>query len=125
MISTKTLAKLGITTFIALLAGCASTSEQESRFSHTDGWRKGTVTEIGSGQSFIEKLPKECKDDKSFSQDNQKFVTVHYRYSSQAHWHTSPIANDSSLKVGDPVYINAETCSAPIVARHVPFQNTH
>lgn len=122
MFNTKKAAVLGIAVSIALFAGCASMSDQESRYSHKEGWRKGTVIDIGSGLSFAERLPRECKTNSVISAAWQRFATVHYRYTSRDYWHTTPIPDNSPLKVGEPVFVNTSSCTDAIVARHLPFE---
>lgn len=118
----KTIMSLGITVSLTLLAGCTTISHHIGEHPSSEGWRKGTLTDVGIGPAFIENLPAECKKDKALLQSTSKFATVHYRYLDRPHWHATPVPSDFSLKPGDLVYINTRTCPAKIEKRHLPYE---
>lgn len=118
----KMTSKLGIAAAIALLAGCTTISHHIGQHPSLEGWRKGTLIEVGSGPAFIDKLPAECKKDKALLQGSDKFAIVRYEYLSRPHWHATPVASDFSLVPGDLVYINTSTCRAKIEKRHLPYE---
>ena len=99
---------------LALLSGCANTSEGP-RFSWYDGWRKGTVTAVGEGSVFTDKLAEECK--KFQSTLPSRYATITYRPTKNSVWLTVPISADASLKLGDSVYVNVLDCNKRVERR--------
>lgn len=98
----------------ALLSGCASSSNA-GRFSWQDGWREGTVTAVGEGAFFEEKLAKECNNSQSLK--STRYATITYKPTTGRVWLTLPISADFSIKPNDPVYVNVLDCSKRVERR--------
>lgn len=99
-----------------LLSGCASSSTG-GRFLWQDGWRKGTVTAVGDGAVFAEKLAKDCKNTQSSQSQSTRYATIVYRPTNLRVWLTVPISADASIKPDDSVYVNVLDCSKRVERR--------
>jgi hypothetical protein len=98
----------GVLIASVLLSGCAS-KLYEGRLSWQDGWRDGTVIDVGAGAVLAKKLAKICKDVPINS--STRYATITHKDFSRRIWITIPIPIDSSLKVNDTVFVNLSDCS--------------
>lgn len=90
----------------AVTAGCASFAREDNQ-AYSDGWRPGTVTSIGSGPEYLDKLAAPCADKK----DATRFAMVRYTGNSHLRWRAYPVQADSDLAVGSRVRINIASCT--------------
>lgn len=111
--------QLGIAAFVTagLMAGCASTGYDASH-PWEDGWRKGTIVELGEGAAFSTKVTEKCRQTVPPTSSKARYATIKYRRDRRKAWRTMPVSDDFALKVGDPVFINAGDCNAPVDLRH-------
>ncbi|MBX3673226.1 MAG: hypothetical protein IT368_02190 [Candidatus Hydrogenedentes bacterium] len=100
-----------------LLTGCASTGYDASH-PWEDGWRKGTIVEMGEGVAYADKVSEKCRQDVASTSSKTRYATIKYRRDRRNAWRTMPVSEDFALKVGDPVFINAGDCKAPVNLRH-------
>ncbi len=114
---------LGIAAVVTagLLTGCASTG-YDSSHSWEDGWRKGAIVEIGEGVAYAGKVSEKCRQNVSSTPSKARYATIKYRRDRRNAWRTMPVSEDFGLKVGDPVFINASDCRAPIDLRRLDGQ---
>ena len=98
----------------SLLCGCADVVF-ENQFSWYAGWREGTVDQVGEGQEFVRKLTEECKSIIAASPASYRFATIRYSVVNRPRRWTALVSKDSSLQVGDRVYVNVRDCTAQVV----------
>ena len=114
---------VGVAAVVAagILGGCAGAGYDPSH-SWDEGWRKGTVVEMGEGAALAEKVAAKCKQPSSATSSTTRYATIKYRRDRRNAWRTVPVSEDFALKVGDPVFINASDCNAPIELRRLDGQ---
>lgn len=100
-----------------LMTGCASLGYDASH-PWEEGWRKGTIVEMGEGTSLADKVAEKCRQTVIATSSKARYATIKYRRDRRYAWRTMPVSDDFALKVGDPVFINAGDCKAPIEPRH-------
>lgn len=104
--------KLVVLTSCAFLLGCAGIV-YDGGYAYRDGWRPGTIKAIGGGIEYREKLAEGCS-----SQNNHgTYATVRYTGGSHLRSRTIPVEPNSSLQVGDRVYINIKDCNLSLVTK--------
>lgn len=110
---------LGIVAVVTagLMTGCAGPG-YDSTHSWDEGWRKGTIVEMGEGVAYADKVSEKCRQDVASTSSKTRYATIKYRRDRRNAWRTMPVSEDFALKVGDPVFINAGDCKAPINLRH-------
>jgi hypothetical protein len=101
--------------FISLVAACANFSDDKN-LAWDKGWRKGTVTAIGDGAPFVNKLEESCKAVTARQQPAAQYATIRYRSNSSPAWRTVPIPEGENWRQGDVAYVNIHECSAKIAA---------
>jgi hypothetical protein len=109
---------LGIAAVVTagLMAGCASPGYDASH-PWEDGWRKGAIVELGEGVAFATKVTEKCRQTVSSTSSKERYATIKYRRDRRNAWRTMPVSEDFALKVGDPVFIKASDCKAPVALR--------
>lgn len=108
------------------LIGCATVNE--SRYPMKDGWRAARIDEIGSAADLRQITSEDCRTVASPTQrEANRFATVSYwrtvasrRYPSGWFPRVVPVAEASTLRAGDLVYVNILDCAAPVIARNDP-----
>ena len=100
-----------------VLGGCAATV-YEGRLDWSDGWRKGSVTAVGTGATLAEKMSPACRSALPGIRPDSPLITIKYRRDRRYAWRTVPVPAESDLKVGDPVYVNATDCAVPVERQH-------
>ena len=105
----------------SLLTGCAG-SGYDASHSWDDGWRKGTIVEIGEGAVLADKVAEKCRQVVHTTSSKARYATIKYRRDRRNAWRTMPVPDDFALKVGDLVFINASDCKAPIDLRRLDGQ---
>ncbi|WP_026296320.1 hypothetical protein U5817_11610 [Aromatoleum evansii] len=99
------------------LGGCASPTVLEGKYSEADGWRKGTVVEIGPAKSLKRPAFYDCRTEASGTEGNDQYVMIALLSHGHSHARAAKLPADSQLQVGDKVYVNFKDCSAPIPKR--------
>lgn len=108
---------VGTMVAVVLLAGCSTKLVYEGQYDSSQGWQDGYITDIGSGQEFIEKLPPECVNPDSAAK-SEKYATIRYwRMMRRSRHRTVPIPRDSQLKIKDDVYFNITDCKTPVIPK--------
>lgn len=110
---------VGVAAVVAagILGGCAGAGYDPSH-SWDEGWRKGTVVEMGEGAALAEKVAAKCKQPSSATSSTTRYATIKYRRDRRKVSRTMPVPEDFAPNVGDTVFINTHDCRAPIVLRH-------
>ncbi|MCK9987312.1 MAG: hypothetical protein AzoDbin1_03784 [Azoarcus sp.] len=109
--------KIVICAALAGLTGCASPTVLEGKYSEADGWRKGTIVEIGPAKSLKRPSFYDCRTEASYKNDNELYVLVALLTNGHPHARAAKLPADAQLQVGDKVYVNFKDCSAPIPKR--------
>lgn len=114
---------VGVAAIVAagILTGCAGAGYDPSH-SWDEGWRKGTIVEMGEAVTLAEKVAEKCRQTATPTSSKARFATIKYRRDRRNAWRTVPVSEDFALKVGDPVFINASDCKAPIDLRRLDGQ---
>lgn len=108
-----------IASFVALagLGGCASNVVFEGKYAQDEGWRKGTVVEIGPASGLVRPAFYDCRDKSQAGDNKEMYLLVAVRNHGHSHARTAKLPAQSDLKVGDEVYVNLSDCNAPIPKR--------
>ncbi|WP_050415483.1 hypothetical protein [Azoarcus sp. CIB] len=102
---------------LVALSGCASPTVLEGKYSEADGWRKGTVVEIGPAKSLKRPAFYDCRTEASGTEGSDQYVMIALLSHGHSHARAAKLPADSQLQVGDKVYVNFKDCSAPIPKR--------
>lgn len=114
----KTLMALGLVAVsLGSLSGCATTIVHEDRYAESDGWRKGTVVEIGRAKDLKRPSFYDCRTKASDSEGSAPYVMVAFLRNGNPYARAAKLPADPQLQVGDKVYVNFKDCSAPIPKR--------
>ncbi|AKU11590.1 hypothetical protein AzCIB_1694 [Azoarcus sp. CIB] len=113
----KTFAAGMVVVALGGLGGCASPTVLEGKYSEADGWRKGTVVEIGPAKSLKRPAFYDCRTEASYKDDNEQYVLVALLTNGHPHARAAKLPADAQLQIGDKVYVNFKDCSAPILKR--------
>lgn len=99
-----------VITATALLAACATVDEEN--FTFTEGWRHGTIEQIGQPPNIARPVyGLDCRPDAP----EQTFVAVHFRHGRSTHVRWVPLPSDSALKKGDRVWVRVNRCDPPLL----------
>jgi outer membrane murein-binding lipoprotein Lpp len=101
---------------MGLIAGCANPI-YDGRLAWEDGWREGTVTAVGEGSAFAEKLSSNCKNVNASALQSARYATITHKPVTGRVWLTVPITSDASVKINDLVYVNVRDCSKRVERR--------
>lgn len=96
-------AGFGVLFASAVLGGCASLGPE---YVHRDGWRPGTVTEVGSGREIVERLSNTCVPGATDS----AYALIRYTGNSHLRWRAFPIPEGRDVRVGDKVSLDVNAC---------------
>ena len=97
-------------TAATLMAACATVADEP--FSFKDGWRHGTIEQIGLPPDMARPVyGLDCRPDSP----GQTFVAVHFRHGRSTHVRWVPLPGDTSLKKGDRVWVRVNQCDAPLL----------
>lgn len=113
----KVRTKIVICAALAGLTGCASPTVLEGKYSEADGWRKGTVVEIGPAKNLTRPSFYDCRTEASDKEGNAPYVMVAFLRNGHPYARAAKLPPDSQLLVGDKVYVNFKDCNAPIPKR--------
>jgi hypothetical protein len=102
---------------LAGLSGCASPIMHEGKYAQDDGWRKGTVVEIGPAKSLDRPSFYDCRTKASDTAGNDPYVVIAFLRNGHPYARAAKLPADAPLQVGDKVYVNIEDCNAPMPKR--------
>ena len=98
---------------LTFVSGCTTQKYGSSeKFSWNEGWRSGTVTAIGQGNIYANKLAKHCKN--QIATSSTRYATVLLKNSNPPIWLPVPVGLDFSLEENDSVVINIFDCAKQI-----------
>ncbi|MGB7988532.1 MAG: hypothetical protein WCF44_04015, partial [Candidatus Methylophosphatis roskildensis] len=68
---------VGVAAIVAagILTGCAGAGYDPSH-SWDEGWRKGTIVEMGEGVTLAEKVAEKCKQPSSATSSTTRYATI-------------------------------------------------
>ena len=113
----KTLVAGMVAVAVGGLGGCASPTVFEGKYAQDDGWRKGTVVEIGPANSLKRPSFYDCRAEASDAEGDMPYVMVAFLRHGHADARAAKVPADAQLQVGDKVYVNFKDCNAPIPKR--------
>jgi len=97
--------------FAVLLAGCAAT--YEGRYSYDLGWRLGRVIAVENLANIAKRPSEECRPAPAEGQEMVTYVVISYQTALRRYRHRmAPLPANTSLRVGDAVYVNTNDCAA-------------
>lgn len=99
------------------LTGCASNIVHEGKYAQDEGWRKGTVVEIGPAKSLKRASFYDCRTEASDTEGNDSYVMVAFLRNGHSYARAARLPAEAQLQVGDKVYVNFKDCNAPIPKR--------
>ena len=102
---------------LAGLTGCASNIVHEGKYAQDDGWRKGTVVEIGPAKSLKRPSFYDCRTKASATEGNEPYVMVAFLRNGHPYARAAKLPADAQLQVEDKVYVNIKDCNAPMPKR--------
>lgn len=102
---------------MGVLTGCATSIVHEGKYAQSDGWREGTVVEIGPAKDLQRPAFYDCRDQVSEKENDVSYVTIAFLRNGHPYARTAKLPTESKLRVGDKVYVNIKDCTAPIPAR--------
>lgn len=99
------------------LGGCASPAVFEGKYAQDDGWRKGTVVEIGPANSLKRPSFYDCRTETSDAEGDKPYVMIAFLRNGHPYARAAKLPAASQLQIGDKVYVNIRDCNAPIQKR--------
>ncbi len=102
---------------LAGLTGCASNIVHEGKYAQDDGWRKGTVVEIGPAKSPSRPSFYDCRVKASSAEGSDPYVVVAFLRNGHPYARATKLPTEAQLQVGDKFYVNISDCNAPIPKR--------
>ena len=99
----------------ASISGCATMDD--SPYKRSDGWREGEIVEVGSSEKLEKKTVNDCRkapEDKTVA---NIYATAWYKKQGHSRYRIVPVPKDMSVKEGDLVYVNVDSCANALVAR--------
>ena len=101
---------------LALLSGC--TTVYEGKYRRADGWRRGTVLQVVSGEQLERPQYFTCTRHLSPEQRaSNRYVMVRYVEYHQNNYYAAEAPADQLLQVGGRVYVNVYQCRDALIAR--------
>lgn len=99
-----------------LISGCASNPVYEERYPWNAGWREGVVTSVGIQDELRRRYAQRCEAEAARSAP-VRFATVRWIKMGKGTSQTVTVPIDSTLKVGDLVYVKVFDCAGQAVTR--------
>lgn len=106
--------RLHIMALLLVLSGCTTHKTHDLVHPFGDGWRKGKVLSIGSGQDLPRTRFRDCRDDGSIRSPQTRYAHVEYRRTHLREWRVVPLPERHDLRPGDMVYVHIDDCNAPV-----------
>ena len=99
----------------AILAGCSTT--YEGKYPTTEGWHPAKVVAVGTNDSLTQSVFKDCRKEIDGRPGRQadRYAMVSYSWLRSRRSSIVPLGVDSIVQTGDPVYVNLQDCSKPLV----------
>ena len=108
--------KLAALLAAGLISGCASNPVYEGRFPWEAGWREGAVVAVGEDDQLRNRYAQRCKLEAARA---DRFAQIRYTQMGKRKWQTVTVPKDSTLNVGDLVYVKVFDCAGQAVPRAV------
>lgn len=100
----------------AFLGGC--TTLYEGKYDIEQGWREGTVVNVGAASAMTKAVTGDCRSSASAQQvATGRFATLTYRWMGRTLGRIVLLEPDVGIKAGDPVYVNVLSCATPLARR--------
>lgn len=101
---------------VLVFGGCQTI--YEGKYDWHDGWRPGTVLEVGAADQLLKVPFLDCRPLLSAAEKSAyKFATISYRYLGNSQKAVVPISPESTWRSGDPVYLNVLNCRTALERR--------
>ena len=113
----KTFARISLLTALAGSAGCASNIVHEGKYAQDEGWRKGEIVQMGPASSMTRHAFRDCRKKLTEDGDDARYAAVAYRRNGGHYAHIVKIPGEAQLQVGSRVYVNIDSCDAPLPTR--------
>lgn len=104
----------------SFVSGCASNTVYEGLYSWDAGWRKGSVDAVGEDDQLRARYAQRCRDEAAQA---ARFARIRYIQMGKAKLQTVALPKDSTLAVGDLVYVKVFDCAGRAVPRTEPTKS--
>ncbi|MCA3001649.1 MAG: hypothetical protein ACK5RJ_04650 [Burkholderiales bacterium] len=102
-----------------LAGGCALL--YDGKYDNDEGWRRGTVVEVGMGTSILRPARDDCRNHATAEVvARTQYAYVSYRYDRFRQARIAAVPENVPLKVGDPVYVNRRNCTLHALDPNAP-----
>lgn len=108
------LMKLAALLAAGLISGCANSPVYEGHFPWETGWREGAVEAVGEDDQLRHRYAQLCKLEVAQA---ARFARIRYTEMGKPKWQTVAVPKDSTLKVGDLVYVKVLDCAGQVMPR--------
>ena len=101
------------------VSGC--TLLYDGKYDHDEGWRLGTIGEIGNGDSIFRTVREDCR--KLATADiaaRTQYAYVSYRENHVPQARIAAVPENAPFKVGDSVYVNRRNCTLHALDPNTP-----
>ena len=99
--------------------GCALL--YDGKYDHDEGWRLGTVVEVGTGNSILRPAREDCRNQATADVvARTQYVYVSYRQNHYPRARISPVPENVMLKSGDQVYVSRWNCTLNALDPNAP-----
>ncbi|TWO68021.1 hypothetical protein FN976_24065 [Caenimonas sedimenti] len=112
--------KLAALLTAGFISGCASNSVYEGRYPWDAGWRKGSVDAVGEDDQMRARYAQRCKVEAAQA---ARFARIRYIEMGKARMQTVAVPKDSTLTVGDLVYVKVFDCAGQALPRDAPTKS--
>jgi hypothetical protein len=100
-----------------LLSGCAATV-YDGKYDWSEGWRSAEVVEVAAASEMERPRFYDCVRRATPEKlATTKFAVVKYRSMSRTQRRAVPLAQGQTLRAGDPVLVQVETCDPAVERR--------
>jgi len=102
---------------VAALAATGGAFASEGEYDSRQGWREATVDKTEDA-ALHGRYFSDCRDKTETGQVvSGRFVVLTYEHMGRTHHRVIPLRRGEAYRLGDPVYVNVNSCKTPIVAR--------
>ena len=108
---------LGAVFVVALgVNGCAVASVE--KYDWHQGWREATVVKTDDAAALGGRYFSDCRRGTETGQAvSGRFVVLSYEHMGRTRHRVVPLRPGEAYRPGDPVYVNVNSCSIPLVSR--------
>ncbi|MGX6566959.1 hypothetical protein [Cupriavidus necator] len=125
LLSTKLMADIRLSPVprlvIAAMAGLLIIScaiKYEGMYDYREGWRKAKIAEVGSGQKIARRSSGDCRKEMATEVVQiGRFAVVQFEGAAGHQYRIVPLPKQSTLQLGDLVYVNIVDCARPPIPR--------